>query len=79
MVIGVVALPEEVLGARELQTLVDHEGATLHPDGVAVVQLAQQVPALRRALNTGAQEVPFLVEYYLEKEQKSRKRQNTRF
>ena len=76
VVVGVVARPEKVLGARELQTLVDHHSATLHPDWVAVVQLTQQVPALRRTLNTGAQEVIFLVEYYLEKEQKTTK---TRF
>ena len=62
LVVGVVAPPQEVLGAREVGLLIDHPAAAVHADGVAAAEVRLQVGVVAAALIVAALEAPVLVE-----------------
>ena len=62
LVVGVVAPPQEVLGALEVGLLIDHPAATVHADGVAAAEVRLQVGVVAAALIVAALEAPVLVE-----------------
>ena len=62
LVVGVVAAPQEVLGALEVGLLVDHPAAAVHADGVAAAEVRLQVGVVAAALIVAALEAPVLVE-----------------
>ena len=67
LVVWIVTLPQEVLVAHVVGSLIDHPVTTVHPDGVAAVEVGMQVRALAAALIGATLEVPVLVENYLER------------
>lgn len=62
MEVRVVSLPQVVLVAIVVGFFIDHIAATLHPDGVAVVQKAHQVWTVSAALKMAPREVLVLIE-----------------
>ena len=68
LVLRVLSPPQEVLVAHVVGPVVHHEHATLHPAGVAPVQVGGELGAVAAALIGAALEVPVLVEDDLEKE-----------
>ena len=61
LVVRVLAPPHEVLVAHVVRALVDHEAATLHPDGVAAVEVGVEVCAVVTALTTATLKVSVFV------------------
>ena len=68
LVVRVLAPPQVVLVAHVVGTLVHHEAAALHPDGVASVEEGVKVGAVAAALMRATLKVPVLVKYDLRKE-----------
>ena len=62
LVVGVLAPPQEVLVAHVVVAVVHHEAASLHPAGLAPVQVGGHVGAVAHALVGATLEVPLLVE-----------------
>lgn len=52
--------------AQVVGSLVHHEAATLHPDGVAAVEVGVQVSTIAHALMVPTLEISVLIEYDLE-------------
>lgn len=67
LVVGVLAPPHEVLVAHKVGSLVDHEAAALHPDGVAPAEVRVKVCAVIAALIAPTLEVLVLVKDNLRK------------
>lgn len=62
MEVRIVSFPQVVLVAVVVGFFIDHETATLHPDGVAVFQEAHQVHTVIAALKMAPREVLALIE-----------------
>lgn len=60
--VGVVAAPQEVLGALVVGALVEHPAAAVHADGVAAAEVGLQVGVVAAALEAAALEAAVLVE-----------------
>lgn len=61
LVVGILSPPHEVLVAHEVGSFIDHEAATLHPDGVAAAEVRVKVRAVIAALIASTLEVLVLV------------------
>ena len=62
LVVGVVAAPQEVLGAQVVGLLVDHPATAVHTHRIAAAQVRLQVGVVAAALIVAALEAPVLVE-----------------
>lgn len=62
MEVRIVSSPQVVLVATVVGFFINHETATLHPDGVALVQEAHQVRTVTAALKMAPREVLALIE-----------------
>lgn len=68
LIVGVFSPPHKVLVAHEVGSLIDHEAATLHPDGVAATEVQVKVCAVIAALIAPTLEVFVFVKNNLEEE-----------
>lgn len=66
LVVRVLPSAEEVLVAQVVGSLIHHETATLHADGVAAVEVGVQVSTIAHALMVPTLEISVLVEYDLQ-------------
>ena len=69
LVVRIVALPQEVLVAHVVGSLIDHPVTAVNSDRVAAAEVGVQVRAFAAALIGAALEVSVLVEDYLETDQ----------
>lgn len=67
LVVGVLASAQEILVAQIVRSLVHHEAAALHPDGVAAVEVGVKVGTVADALMVPTLEISVLVEYDLQR------------
>lgn len=67
--IRILPSPHEVLVAHEVGSLIDHEAAALHPDGVASAEVRVKLHAVVAARVAPTLEVLVLVEDDLEKQE----------
>lgn len=68
MEVRIVSSPQVVLVATVVGFFINHETATLHPDGVALVQEAHQVCTVTAALKMAPREVLALIQDDLDME-----------
>lgn len=61
LVVWILSPPHEVLVAHEVGSLIDHEAAAFHPDGVATAEIRVKVRAVIAALIAPTLEVLVLV------------------
>lgn len=68
LVVRIFAPPQEVLISHVVGTVIDHEAAALHTNGLAAAEERVQVAAVTHALVVTATKVPVLVEDDLKNE-----------
>lgn len=68
LVIRVLPSPQVVLVAHVVGPLINHEAATLHPDGVTPIEVGVKVGTVAAALMRAPLEVSVFVKYDLEKQ-----------
>lgn len=66
VVVRIVIFFQEILMSYVIWHFIDHEAATLHSDGVAMVEIGVEICAVAAALITMALEIPLLIKNYLE-------------
>lgn len=70
-VVRVLSPPHEVLVSHVAGSVIDHEHATLHPDGAAAIKHGVQISAVTHALIVTSSEVSVLIEDNLMEQNKS--------
>lgn len=68
MEVRILSSSQVVLVSSVVGVFIDHEAATLHPDGVAVVEEAHQVRTVTATLKMAPREVLVLIEDNLDME-----------
>lgn len=68
LVISVLSSPQIVLVSHIVGSLIDHEAATLHPDGVTPVEVGVKVRTVAAALMGAPLEVSVFIKYDLQKQ-----------